>query len=111
MIQFQSYQEEVWCDVLPMGVSSIILGRPWLYDHDVTLYGCSNSCSFTHNRKKIVIHSSPPKDPIKRGASQLKEKKTGVNLITAKEMEKELTEGNQVWILTTKEHQEPSPKE
>ena len=38
-IQIQSYQEEVWCDVLPMGVSSIILGRPWLFDHDATLFG------------------------------------------------------------------------
>ena len=28
LIQFQSYQEKVWYDVLPMGVSSIILGRP-----------------------------------------------------------------------------------
>jgi len=36
-IQLQSYQERIWCDVLPMGVSSIILGRPWLFDHDVTI--------------------------------------------------------------------------
>jgi len=36
LIQLQSYQEKVWCDVLPMEVSSIILGRPWLYDHDAT---------------------------------------------------------------------------
>ena len=94
-----------------MGVSSIILGRPWLYDHDITLYGHSNSCSLTHNGKKIVIHSSPPRDPIKRGSSQLEEKKTGMNLITAKEMEKELSEGNQVWILTSKDTSEPGPKE
>ena len=38
-LQLQSYQNRVWCDVVPMGVSSIILGRPWLYDHDATLYG------------------------------------------------------------------------
>ena len=37
-IQVQSYQEKIWCDVLPMSVSSIIIGRPWLYDHDATLY-------------------------------------------------------------------------
>ena len=27
-LQLQSYQEKVWCDIVPMGVSSIILGRP-----------------------------------------------------------------------------------
>ena len=90
MIQFQSYQEKIWCDVLPMGVSSIILGRPWLYDHDAILYGRSNSCSFIHNGKKIVINSSPPKDQIKRGSSQLRDKKQGLNMISAKELEQEL---------------------
>ena len=34
-----------------------------------------------------------------------------MNLIIAKEMEKELTEGNQVWILTTKDVVEPILKE
>ena len=58
-----------------------------------------------------MIHSSPPRDPIKRGSSQLEEKKTGMNLITAKEMEKELSEDNQVWILTAKDTSEPGPKE
>ena len=55
-IQLQSYQERIWCDVLPMGVSSIILGRPWLFDHDVTIFGRSNSCAFNFNGKKIIIH-------------------------------------------------------
>ena len=36
------YREDVWCDILPMGVGSVLLGRPWLYDQDVAQYGRTN---------------------------------------------------------------------
>ncbi|XP_078429360.1 uncharacterized protein LOC144701416 [Wolffia australiana] len=55
-LKVQSYEEEILCDVLPMKVGSIILGRPWLYDNDVHLYGRSNTCSFIHHGKKITWH-------------------------------------------------------
>ena len=64
-----------------------------------------------HNGKKFTISPTQPKDTVKRGASHLKEKKTGVNLITAKELERELTEGTPVWLLTSKEIREPSLQE
>ena len=94
-----------------MGVSSIILGQPWLFDHDATLYGHTNSYSFMHLRKRFVIHPTPPKDAIKRGSSHLKETKPRVNLITAKEIEKELTEGTPIWVLITKDVREPPQNE
>ena len=94
-----------------MGVSSIILGQPWLFDHDATLYGRTNSCSFMHLGKKLVIHPTQSKDNTKRGSSHIKEQGTKVNLITAKEVEKELIEGAPVWVLTTKKIQEPTQKE
>ena len=75
-----------------MGVSSIILGRPWLFDHDATLYGRTNSCSFIHLGKRYVISPTPPKDIVKKGSSHLKKTKARVNLITAKKIEKELIE-------------------
>ena len=90
-----------------MGVSSIILGRPWLFDHDVTVYGRTNSCSFIHLGKRYVIHPTPPKDTVKRGSSHLRETKPRVNLITAREIEKELIEGTPIWVLSTKDIQEP----
>ena len=37
-IQFATYTDNVWCDILPMDVSHIILGRSWLFDLDVTIY-------------------------------------------------------------------------
>ena len=35
----ERYKAEIWCDVIPMDVGHIILGRPWLYDLDVTFHG------------------------------------------------------------------------
>ena len=53
LVKLQSYEEKIWCDVLPMGISSIILGRPWLYDHDATLHGRTNTCTFNHMGRNL----------------------------------------------------------
>ena len=45
-LRVAGYGAEVWCDVLPMGVGSILLNRPWLYDFDVTQYERANRCVF-----------------------------------------------------------------
>jgi len=91
-----------------MGVSSIILGRPLLYDHDATLFGRTNTCAFSHHGKKFAISPTQSKDQVKRGSSSLKEKEPGVNLIKAKELEKEITEGTpatkEIHELTQREH-------
>ena len=89
-----------------MGVSSIILGRPWLYDHDATLFGKTNFYPFNHLGKKIVIKSIPPKDESKKEARSLKEKKSRLHLISAKELKKKVAEGSPIWILTAKEIKE-----
>ena len=78
---------------------------------DATLFGRSNSCSFMHLGKKLTIHPTQSKDTVKRGSSHVKERGAKVNFITVKEVEKELTEGAPVWILTTRETQEPTPRE
>ena len=48
------YGAEIWCDVLPMCVGSILLGRPWLYDFDVAQYGQANHCVFYFGGSKQV---------------------------------------------------------
>ena len=60
-----------------------------------------------HLGKKFVIHPTPPKDTVRRRLSHPKEAKSRVNLITAKEIEKELTKGTPIWILTAKDTLEP----
>jgi len=73
----------IWCDVVTMDVSQIILGRSWLYDNDVTIHGRSNMCRFEHEGKKIKLTPYRPKKP-KLNAPK---KSKGVNLISATELE------------------------
>ena len=30
-LQFGAYSKKIWCNILPMDVAHILLGRPWLY--------------------------------------------------------------------------------
>ena len=60
-LKLAGYQDEVWCDVISMDAGSIILGRQWLYDLDVTLYERSNSCTFVYKGQKIRINPIEPK--------------------------------------------------
>lgn len=41
----------------------MLLGRPWLYDHDVTHLGRANTYEFKFNDQTIILKSTPPKDP------------------------------------------------
>ncbi|XP_022849921.1 uncharacterized protein LOC111372015 [Olea europaea var. sylvestris] len=86
-IQFLEYKDHIWCDVISIDVGNIILGRPWLFDLDVTIYGRSNSCSFVFNGKKIHLNPLPPKP-----AGPLETKKSverkGSHIISPKEFER-----------------------
>ena len=53
-LQVAGYHEEIWCDILPVGVCSVLLGRPWLYDRDVAQYGRTNRCVFYFGGNKQV---------------------------------------------------------
>ena len=74
-IQFATYTDNMWCDIFPMDVGHIILGRPWLFDLDVTKYGRTNQCSFVHNGKKVKLMPNQPKLPThKKWLTKVKEK-------------------------------------
>jgi hypothetical protein len=45
------YVDEVECDVLPLEVCGLILGRQWQYDYNVTHAGRANTYSFVHDGK------------------------------------------------------------
>ena len=38
-IKFLDYNDEIWCDVIPMNVGHVILDRSWIYDLDITIFG------------------------------------------------------------------------
>jgi len=47
--QFATYKNKIWYDMVAMStMRHVILGRPWLFDLDVTLRGKSNTCTLTH---------------------------------------------------------------
>ena len=54
------YVDEVECDVLPLEVCGLLLGRPWQYDCNVTHAGRANTYSFMHDGKQQIL--KPMKD-------------------------------------------------
>jgi len=62
---FSLPRTQITCGVtiLPMDIGHIILGRPWLFDLDVTIHGRTNQCSFVHNGKKVKLMPNQPKPP------------------------------------------------
>ena len=61
-LELSSYKDQLWCDVVSMDVGHIILGRPWLYNLDVTNFGRSNVCIFEFEGRKVRLHPLPPMD-------------------------------------------------
>lgn len=55
------YKDKIYCDVVPMDVSHILLGRPWQYDRDVSHSGRTNVYSFFFENRRIVL--LPSQDP------------------------------------------------
>ena len=97
----------------------IILGRPWLFDLDVTIYEHTNQCSFVHNGKKAKLMPNQPKSPTpKKKVEKSKEKvdtlapekkgnkrkgKMIINLITHNQTERSLNEGSTCYALVAQE--------
>ena len=54
-IQMGDYKDEIYCNVLPMDVAHVILGRPWLYDLNVTNFGKDNIYSFKYKGKSVIL--------------------------------------------------------
>ena len=109
-LQFLTYKAEMWCDMIPMNVGHIILGRPWLYDLDVTFHRRSNSCSFVFEGKKIVFN------PLKPKAIDLSKKKEvakvkGLNIISSKAFERVAIQESVVFALVAKELHGEAQKE
>jgi hypothetical protein len=48
------YNDAIWRNVIPMTVTHILLGCPWLYDQEVMHDGKENTYSFYFNEKQIV---------------------------------------------------------
>ena len=83
-IQMGDYKDKIYCEVLPMDVAHVLLGRLWLYDLNVTNFGKDNIYSFKYKCKNIILRSTKPKGcngkrdiskPLERNFHILKRKK------------------------------------
>ena len=48
-------EDVISCDVVPMDVCHLLLGRPWQYDQDICHNGRNNTYSLKINGKKITL--------------------------------------------------------
>ena len=55
------YKDEVLCDVVPMHVGHILLGRPWQFDKKVNHNGFKNRHSFVKDNKTITLVPLTPR--------------------------------------------------
>ncbi|XP_057248316.1 uncharacterized protein LOC130590268 [Beta vulgaris subsp. vulgaris] len=62
----RTYEEELWCDVIPMDACHVLLGRPWMFDRRVNHDGYKNTYSFTKDHKRITLTPLTPKLPDKQ---------------------------------------------
>jgi len=60
----KTYQDEVWCDIIPMNACHILLGRPWLFDREVIYDGYLNTYSFLKEGKRITLTPIQPSQPL-----------------------------------------------
>jgi hypothetical protein len=84
-VQFSigKYHDQVDCIVVPMQACQLLLGRPWLYDHDAQLRGRSNKVVFMYKGEHISLLLLTPEEIMN---DDLKRKQ--------RESEKHLSESN-----------------
>ena len=52
---YKGYRNEIRCDVIPIDVYHVFLGRPWLFDRGVMHDDRLNTYSLTKDHKKITL--------------------------------------------------------
>jgi hypothetical protein len=51
----EKYNDHMECNVVPMQACQLLLGRPWLYDRDVQIFGRTNKLSFLYKGERISL--------------------------------------------------------
>ncbi|XP_057532797.1 uncharacterized protein LOC130810672 [Amaranthus tricolor] len=99
-----TYEDEVLCDVLEMDACHLLLGRPWQYDKRAIHNGYDNTYTIRHNGKRKEFLPLPP-----HRAVPPKPSKEHVQLMNRKECEREVQGTEELYLLVTKEVQDPTP--
>lgn len=56
------YKDQVECDGVPMQACQLLLGRPWLYVHDVHISGHANKLVFMYHGERISLLPLTPQE-------------------------------------------------
>ena len=101
-IPMGDYKDEIYCEVLPMDVAHVLLGRPWLYDLNVTNFDKDNIYSFKYKGKNIILRPAKPKVCNgKRDISKLPER--NLHILKYKKLERKGFETGMCLVLVEKE--------
>ena len=97
-------EDEALCDVVPMDVGHILVGRPWLYDHDMDHKTRPNTYSFNKNNKRYTMHplKEEAKHIIKRSSTTSKSNKIN-GFLCAERFEAEISEVGVIYALVNKQ--------
>ena len=94
----KKYMDEAWCDVIPMTICHMLLGRPWLYDRKVIYDGYANTYSFTFKGKEFVL------DPLQ--ISEFEARKKAVPVLMMRQFSRVLHEGDMLLMVIKREVQQ-----
>ncbi|XP_057976019.1 uncharacterized protein LOC131163448 [Malania oleifera] len=108
-IKIADYEDEIWFDVFPMDVAHILLGRPWLYDPDVSHNGRANTYIFKCSGKKIVLSPLEPKkdkqDKEKKNLKRREKVGTSLHVLSKRHFEQECKETQLIYVVVTKDNE------
>lgn len=99
-----TYTNEILFDVRKMDACHLLLGRPWQYDRRTTHDGYTNTYALTHIGKRKELIPLPP-----HRAIPPRKNNPPTHLITRKTCEKEMKGNREVYLLFTKETNNPTP--
>jgi hypothetical protein len=61
-IKIEGYKDEILCDVIPMDVFHLLLGRPWKYDKNIVHDGRNNTYTLEKNGRTHMLLSIKDKE-------------------------------------------------
>jgi hypothetical protein len=104
---YGAYKDSIWCDVIPMKVAHIILGRPWLYDRDVQHCGKENTYAFSFKNKDIILKPMTTAEMEKHKENKPKNaadvKTNSLHILTKRRFQDESMETGVIYAVVVKE--------
>jgi hypothetical protein len=93
--KIRGYRDEIPCDVIPMDVCHIFLGRPWQFDRNAIHYGRKNTYTLEKNGRTHMLL------PIEEKKVK-EESKTSILLMSGKELLKEVKKGQEMQFVVVR---------